>query len=100
MSLRTEVENLIKSNNPRKSEHLSRDIEIMLEYFGLGEAKFPTQESLGDKYKIRKQYISKDIIKVKFKNKVKIEELQILKAIEKILSEYDYIFYSDFKKIL
>lgn len=100
MSLRTEVENLIRRKNPRKSEHLSRDMEIMLEYFGLGEAKFPTQESLGDKYKIRKQYISKDIIKVKFKDKVQIAEIPILSTVEEILNEYNFIFYSDFKKIL
>lgn len=79
--LRVEIEQFMNRVN-RKNGTLNRDIEIVLTYFGLGTQVYPTYESVGARFGVRRQR-TEQIVSDKFLKKIQIGDLEIPESLLK-----------------
>lgn len=92
--LRVEIEQFMNRVN-RKNATLNRDIEIVLTYFGLGTQAYPTYESVGARFGVRRQR-AEQIVSDKFFKKIQIGDLEILREISKQIEQNKVLSVDDF----
>ncbi|SEI13435.1 hypothetical protein SAMN05192559_11726 [Halobacillus karajensis] len=94
MLLAQKIENLMVNKNP-SDQNLERNIQIVLNYFGLGKRSSITLESIGKKFGMTRQAIQQTIDN-KFLTKVRESDLQEIYKIRDVLHAQDYMFSEEF----
>lgn len=86
MTLKDNLEAIIREKNSRKNDNIDRDINIILTYFGMGDQDYPTYETVAEKFGVGTRERVRQIINKKFIKKVKIYEIEMLQEISRIIA--------------
>lgn len=80
MLIKEMISLLIIKGKSNRQEHINRDIDIVLEYFGFSSTRNPTLESIGDKYDIERERV-RQIIEKKFKSRISQDEIDLFEKV-------------------